>query len=744
MVDSLRGLPTTAPVDIPSATSVNPGPAPVPEEPVQAPAVDDAAPADPGIPSPEPKSADVGNMMFEDFFPPLDLSEEQKKNLAKWFTKDLKKCVRHVNKMKRTWAMYRATFMLEYFEKFYPSVGLGANFPSGLLCEKVLEGMDRIQKAVFTPRPLFVVDDKTSNLEDIDFIHRAEWFQHSYFENELFAESVLSPQGIFEFILDGSVIVEADQMYEKIPQRTLKTYTSLDELMADSSKVLDQSMLADAMDKLTNDKPAKVLIEEELLTKNGQQIFLVDKVDHLVPPKVYNERDLKFRGRRMYLTASDMQLLASDGVNWYKQVDVDKVLQARQDRRVRRGNMGEDAEDYAKERLCEEEYGMLAYQWHGDEDTLKADKTTRPYRDTWAVYRITCKYGYKTESDPKGLIPKFCVFDFEPESQTILRARTFPSFTERKNWFHFKLSFAPDSYYGFGYGGRLIQDDWLAANAIGLYMEGAAMATFKPFLCVHPEFSDAIVPFQDGMGPGKIGYVKNITDFQQFEIAPPTPALIAGLLPIIDKRSENKTSITSLVQGQTQSKDPRSPARKAQMLLREAEIGIDSQIDDWNKTGWNALADYTWETCYQNLVYQGKSAYEDMIAFEGDIPELENTNKITLEELKKKVHWKSQASATFLNSELRTATFIKQFEFFSPLLQTLGAINPDLFKKYFLRWLRTAARELQLRGFRYLIPTAKELNDMPMQELAKLHDAMLVAIRSGQAPGQMEAAGRQQ
>lgn len=712
----------------PSAT---PLPPPIPSVP----------PGAPEMVEPEivvPKTADVGNMMFEDFFPPLSLNEPQKESLAQWFTRDLKACVNNVNKMKSKWATWRAVYALEYVKKFYPTTGLGADFASGLLCEKMLEGLDRIPRAILSARPFFMVDDKTSNTEDIEYIHRAEWFMHTLFEDVLDIQEVLSLAAFFDFLLDGSMILEGDQMYEKIPQRNIKTYASVEDLIADESKILDSSELNAAIDKVSRGEFARVLIEEDILTKNGLQLFLVDKVDHLIPPNVYSDRDIRFRARRMYLTESDLRLLASEGVGWYKQADVDKVLGARNERRIghRFIRTGEDkgSEYAAKEEIYRSQSGELAYDWRSEDDRLDPNQEILPYKNTFAVYRIICKYGYKTGSDTKGLIPKYCTFDYESESQTILRARTYPHFTEKKNYFHFKLGHMPKSYWGFGYGARLIDDDFIQSNAIDLYLDGAAIATFRPFISVHPEVSNTggHVPFRDGLGPGKIGFVGAIGEFQQFDLAPPPLALVQQIVPLVNTRAENKTNMTSLVQGRTESSDPRSPARKAQLLLREAWVGINAQIKDWNRTGWNPLADFVWETCYENLVYQGEEAFEDLIVFPGIAPEIEKTNRISADELSKKIKWKSQASADLLNADLRTATFLQHFQFFTPLIQQLAALNPDLFKKYFIRWMRWAAQEMEVRGFRYLVPAPEELGDIPAEQLSKIWDALITQIRAGQ------------
>lgn len=688
--------------------------------------------------SPEPPTepSAKGTVLFEDYFPPLDLTADQKEGLALWFKKDLKKCVKNVEAQRDRWAMYRAVFMLEYVEKFYPTLDFSAAFPSGLLMEKVLEAMDRIRKSVFSPRPLFVVDDRTSNLEDISLIHRMEWFMQTVLTVDLDIQRVIGLDGIFEFLLDGSFILEADQMYERVPQRTIKTYSDTDELMMDEDKVVNKADFDEAVVKLGAGGLARVLVEESIITKNGLQFFKVEKEDHLIPPNVYSDEDIRFRARRMYLTKADMELMASEDVNWYNKADVKKVIESRQTARsVYRSalNGGGDLE-VNSEALAVDTDQDLCYDWRREEANLNADPATVPYKDTWAVYRIFCKYAYKTSSDSKGLIPKYCTFDYEPESGTILRARTYPHFEERRNYFHFKLSYAPKSYWGLGFGTRMLPDDSLASNAISLFMDGTAMSTFRPMVTVHPE-QGGYMPFPNGYGPLKVGYVRATADIKWDEIPPPPMTLLTQILPLARTGGENKTSITSLTQGRTESSDPRSPAQKTQLLLREAEIGIDSMLEDWDMTGWEPMAQFIWMAKYENLVYEGEDSFDDKIEFPGIGGELEEINKITAEELQKKVRWKSQASADYLNSELREQRFLRHFQFIAPLLERLSVINPPLYKKYFLRWLHQAGQELDIRGFKSLIPSGEELAEVPPEEMQTAIQGMMNQVVPGQSPG---------
>ena len=677
----------------------------------------------------------VGRVQFEDYFPKLDLSEEAEASIARWLIKDLKSCVTNVDQMRPVWALYRSVFTLEYVEAFYPDMGMGAEFASGVLCDKVLEAMDRLNLSIFSPRPLFVVDDKVSNTADISVVHRLEWFLHTVLVNDLNLEELISPEGLFNFVLDGSMILEADQMYEIVPQRTIQTYSSMDQLANDFDKVINRKDYDKAMEMLmTEGTPQRVLIEKDLMTKKGLQFFLVDKLDHLIPPNVYTDRDIRFRGRRMYLTEADLRLLASDDTGWYDKVKVDKVIETRRKlrnlySRVRKA----DSPVEVYEELQSMSDSVLGYDWRRESgsDDLGVDESVLPYQNTWTVYRVLCKYGYKTKSDSKGLIPKYCMFDIEPESRQILRAVTYPHFHEMPNYFHFKMGYAPNRYYGFGFGARLINEDRLESNAVNLYLNSAAMATYNPFLCVHPE-DGGRVPFSDGIGPVKIGYVRNTADFKALEIPPPPQALIGALLPIVATRAGNRTSITSLVQGQTESSDPRSPAQKAAMLIREASIGIDNIIKDWNKT-WNKVAQFVWKGEAEKARFEGEESVNDRIVFPGYGSDVEDTNIVSIEELEMDIRWQSQAASDYLNSEMRQQEFLRQFQFFAPMIQQFAVINPELYKKYFLRWMIMAAREMNIRNFKYLIPTEQELATVPPEQLMSMMSGMFGQLKDGQS-----------
>jgi hypothetical protein len=964
----------------------------------------------------------LSNVLFEDYFPSLDLTEEEEDSLIEWFDRDLKSCVKNVNNERSRWATYRAVYMLEYIEKFYPDMGMGADYSSGLLCEKMLEGMDRLRRSVFGAAPLFVPDTKQSGSDmDPDFMHRAQWALHTVLIKQMRLKKKMGYETLFEYLLDGSAILEADTLFEKIPQRTLKTYTAVEDLMADEDRVLDQSRLDKALNDIQTNGSARVLVEEDVVTENGLQIFHVSKIDHLVPEGVYSDEDIKFRGRRMYLTAGDLRLLASDEVKWYKKDKVDKVVADRELKRTlssmskMAGDSGKNAMEQLNQMLDD---SSLIYPYYEEGDKLTTAPTSQPYKDVYSVYRVTCKYGYRTKSDPDGVIPKYClakgtmihtavgelpieslvgttpvvfgysnkkkrvvatraskvaktgtkevvevnyewwspsggtktgkievtpdhklllrsgkyveaqdlavgdslmpfthtevlgyrqvwlndplrtkcpehllvhtdmkgevpwdyqvhhidrnkqncdpdnlvalseddhhaahgfergtrfkkmwaqmtpeqrslvlserniqawrkgrrnplkemwekltpeqrtekgkenyrlrlqhakegnhtvtsvvwagkvvdvydmevpethnfaaagiivhncVFDYSPEGRVILRAVTYPHFNERKNYFHMKYGYAPNSYYGFGYGARLLQDDYMLSNAVDLYLESAALSTFNPMLCKHPDVG-GMYPWYDGYGPGKVGYVNDMNDFEQVEQKPPNMSLLRVLLPLIQERSANRTSVTSLVQGQAESSDPRSPASKTAMLLQEGSVGLEMMIEDWNETGWEEMAAFIWMGMKEVATYVIGSGEDVSSAFGGLVvktpEETANAeNKITVDELSRDIVWKSLATAGLMNPEIKMERFLKLFQFFVPMLEKLAQFSPDVFKIYFLRWMRAAAQEVDLPGISTLIPTQKEIEGLPADQLMGTLQNLMENMRAGRAPGSIE------
>ena len=676
-----------------------------------------------------------GVLIFEDYFPKLELSDTDKEGISSWFDRDLRSCIRNVNTMKEKWAIYRAAFVLEYVEKFYPDMGLGAPYSSGLLCEKILEGMSRMKRSVWGAHPLFAPDlKKTGSDVDVSFVHRAQWCLHTMLSEHLGIKEAIGNAGIFDFICDGSLIVEVDNMYEKIPQRTLKTYDRLEDLSADEDKAIDEQHFQQAVSDLTVNGLAKMLVEEDTVIENGMQVFRVDKMDHLVPEGVYDDKDIRFRARRMYLTKSDLNLLCSDDVGWYDKDEVEKVVGSRLNARGLTGSKEKNASEQLNRILNNYD---LSYHWQEDE-SLTAGQLNQPYEETFAVYRTLCKFGYKTAKDPKGKIPKYVLIDYSPEGKAILRAVVYPHFKERRNYMHFKLGYAPKSYYGFGYGARCISDDQMESNAISLYLESSALASFNPFLCKHPEAGGRF-PWPNGYGPGKIGYLNDPrNDFMQVQITPPSDGLLRHILPLTQERSANKTSVTPITEGQSENMDPRSPAAKTELLLGQSNIGLDDMVDDWNSTGWTPLARFIWNAMYELATCEvdsnpGVTKLCFGLVSKDTLPD-DVDNMVTLEELKKDMVWESLASTAYLNPEMRAQKFMQMFQFFVPLLQQLAQFSPDLYRVYFIRWVQRAAMEFDLPGMKFLIPSKKEIETIPTGNLQQMLEGIMTNIRSGQGP----------
>ncbi|MFA5936533.1 MAG: hypothetical protein WC822_01500 [Candidatus Paceibacterota bacterium] len=678
--------------------------------------------------------------MFEDYFPKLDLTEEQEKELSSWFNRDLRSCVKNVNEERHEWATYRSVFMLDYMLKMYPDIGLGIDYTSGLLAEKVLEAMDRMKRSVFGVAPMFMVDTEMSGTKnDVTFMNRAQWVLESMLVKNLKVKERLRDDVIFDFVMDGSAIVEADTMFDKVSVKTLRTYTTADDLAVDEDRVVDSSRLDTAYIDIATKGSARVLVEEDVITEDGLTLFHVPKVDHLIPAGVYKDDGIRFRARRMYLTGSDLMLMSSEEVGWYDRKKVEKVIGARGERKGYRAAAPKDVA--AKEKLTQmDEYSDLMYDMQEEQD-LKGAPGDFPYENFYTVYRITCKYGYKTSSDPEGKLPKYCCFDYSPEGGVILRSITYPHFTETRNWFHFKLGYAPDSYYGYGFGKRLLNDDYIESNAVDIFLESAVMSSFRPLIAKHPE-AGGMFPFPAGYGPAKVGYVMDMNDVKVLESSPPSPALLSVLLPLIQVKSENRTNITSLIQGRTESSDPRSPAAKTGMLINEANVGLDMMVDDWNVSGWNPMANFVWKAMYEIATYmfnenpETKSVFDGLVTTEAAPDGVDNV--VSIEELGRDIWWKSQASSDVLNSELRMQKGLQLFQFFVPMLEKMAQFNPQLFQVYFMRWMKWTAQTLSVPGITYLIPTQQEIQSMPADAMVDVLRGLSQNLRAGRGPGMLE------
>ena len=65
----------------------------------------------------------------------------------------------------------------------------------------------------------------------------------------------------------------------------------------------------------------------------------------------------------------------------------------------------------------------------------------------------------------------------------------------------------------------------------------------------------------------------------------------------------------------------------------------------------------------------------------------------------------------------------------------MAAINPELYKKYFMRWLVQAAQEMNIRNFKYLMPTAEELSVVTPEQMQGMMKNIMETLQPGQQPG---------
>lgn len=675
-------------------------------------------------------SAPGAPLLLDDVFPALDIGGREEE-INTWFENDIKRCVRFVEGHRSAWDAWQRIYDLDYVCDLYSDIGGRADFPSGLLCEKTIEGIDRLMRAIYAPIPIFGIHEAMTKTMDIEDVHRQEDWMDFYCREILRLEKTFGKRALLDFLLFGSMIAEPDTMFKVVPQRSVKVYRTREELEADSEIVTDIDAMENQFASLDDGIPVRMVVERDNVEEMGLNIFQIDLTDHLIPPSVYRDEDIRFRARRLYYTESDLHVLASKGVGWYSETDVEKVVG------YRSTDLGEVAANrrplrYDKLRvdLGGGQGVTPGYEWY-DMRSEYGDKGTLPYENVFIVFRIFARYAYPTRKDPRGVIPKWTVWDWEPASQTILRARTYPHFDERLPWVHFRMGVSRKSYYGFGFGALLEREDSRQTSIMNLFLDSEANAAFPPYLTRSPE-AGGTTPFRFGMGPGQCGFVLNpATDFRQVELRGPSSNLLGVMYPISTRLAENRTGITGYTMGQTESTDPRSPARKTELLLGQAQLSMESIIRDWN-TAWDELADHIWKSVYEATIIRGEDPKAGIVSKEvgtgaGSV--------VTLDDLEKDIRWISQASAGVVNPQARKADFLNKFSFFIPLIQKLWEVNPQVGVTYFLRWLRQGANELELRGRRFLIPTEQELQAMPPQAMQGLLTDMQRWGKAGGAEG---------
>jgi hypothetical protein len=187
-----------------------------------------------------------------------------------------------------------------------------------------------------------------------------------------------------------------------------------------------------------------------------------------------------------------------------------------------------------------------------------------------------------------------------------------------------------------------------------------------------------------------------------------------------------------------------SPASKTRLLLGEANVGIDVMINDWNG-GWNELAQFLWAAMYEVSVYTiekgNDTAFRGLVVKTRELIPADSDNVICLDDLKLKIVWSSQASVDYLNPGVRRERFMQLFQFFMPLLNIIAQFNPDLFRRYFVRWMRRAAYELDVPSISNLIPSEKEISAVPTESLMGVLNSLGANMRGNRGGGGLELGG---
>lgn len=665
-----------------------------------------------------------GSINFEDIFPPLDIDvtgpngKSLRETLESRFRSEIKICLRHVNPMIHLWDLWKNLYDLDIIEYRYSEIGGSSDFPSGLLCEKAIEARDRFKRALMTPHPMTAIDDKASGMDDSDLIRRMERFMDYVIRYDLHLPDLIAEEGLYDFIVDGDMILEVDTSYQLITRKDIKWYTTLEALEEDEPFVIDRSVLEDAYAKLQQGVPVVLVVEKQGTGTSGLDVFVVDKRNHLVPPGIYQDENLRFRARRMFFTKSDLLMLSMKSVNWYQRSLVDRVLN-------RRSTILSDLAEGVTpkyEEMQDQQPGInLGFNWSNARDELM-DRGDLPYKEVFPVYRIFTRFGYKTSQDPEGLIPKNCIFDWEPDSGTILRARVSPSTEENFPWFHFKLGYRKRSYYGYGYGSLLYEEDVRQSNILNLGLDSSAMASFPPYLSVHPTHG-GIIPFRGGMGPGQVGWVRQVGDFKVLEIPNPSEALLGRMYGISMRNAENRTGVTSYVMGHPESTDPRAPAEKARMLLGQAQISMDSALDDWARQ-WNRLVPHVQTSMRNLLLVMGVDTHPLVLEASSIEEDIIGTAKVSLEELGKDFVWVSQASAVVINPEVRKLTALRNYTFLVPIVQKLVMVDPQTYSPYLVNLIYYLAEELEIPQLRQLLPP----KEMIVERAPEILDALSAQV----------------
>ncbi len=570
-----------------------------------------------------------------DFDVKVNLSKKDKEEIVKYLEANLPKMRPDPNEKEKIlgfFAMYEMTPRVRNFPyENAPSIA------STDAHDKQNEWLDQAELAFLLQRTTFTIDREETSLPE-DAVTRIErTFQRRFFE-PIFRED--AREILFEASYLGVSIVGVREKYNLEKGREQVVIKNSQDLQ-DNAQNLTTKEQAQAAEMIS--KGDIFITEKDFLKFNnvGAGTRRIDQTKFWYPRNTKLQREWEVVSEQEFYTKSSMRVMALKG-----ELDSDMV----EDAVASRGALYDHALRKLSSRHPEEEKlpeavrhcAELDSNWMEEIGTIKTHGEA--YEDEFALYRVTLKYGVKSDTDPKGVIKSWIEVIYCPANSSIMSA----TFCQDGFPYHL-VRYRPVPYKAFGPG---IAHERYNANLLDTDAKCLFLA------CVEQEVGTPLLinknsdlwPSDYRAYPGSTTACENPQTDAHFMQMPEKSRLAADGISMILGSSPGANRGAGYASGRREAilYEQQTNSRKA----RIHSIALD--LDKIINSAWKILCRVARFNCNE----------ETVLDYVMDTPPIDGKLYILANEMTPKLVWTSVVAATTLTPEARLSDAMQKREIF--------------------------------------------------------------------------------
>lgn len=586
-------------------------------------------------------------------------TEEEERKLAEDICEEIRLILTDRKDLEDEWDAQEDAYEGNLADKNFPFEDCSnSNVP--IIAEKVDAVTARVEEGIWGVEPLWIVRPMGNTTKEVcekkervlDYTSRREMDLETQMDNV-----------IHDAVCKGTGILELPWVHETERVTDVERYAGnkkgLAEFLENYPEAPENKEQSRLWHKFRNQLEKKEDIE--VIVDYDEDVWNGPKPQHVplkdfITENVKNLRKSHINGKRIWQSGDELLRKVKD--NYYEQARVNRV----------RYNIGEKGE------------------WIEDEDFL-----TKSHECFVVIY--------KYDVDGDGLEERILV-DVAYEKKVILRAIKYPYWHKRPYFIPFYISSKADGFYRSGLA-EMLEDIQVLANVLfNLVVDAGTVGVVPSFKALEGAKSYLAPQLNKGWYPGVTFWTRTPDDIEQLQINLPNLGIITNLAAMVDKYAELRSGVSHYMTGKEAPLDPRAPARKAMLLLREANMRVGKYINNLQ----HSMAELAYQIIelYYQFMPEGK---EYQITGEEGEPAFP---KISREELRQKTYYVPHGSVKVFFRALEKEINKEIFETLS--VHPLIARNPEAQRYLLETYVKSAGADWDKQVHK-IIPTEEKLKE---------------------------------